>query len=104
MKAVIDNKSLREIYTKGRSKKLRFPPGVAEKFVERVARIEAAINIDDLRYPPSMQFEKFQGHQNYFSIRLNQQYRLVFEVKFDDNSKKTGIILIKEIWDHSKKY
>ncbi len=104
MEVVIDNKSLREIYTKGRSKKLRFPPGVAEKFVERVARIKAAISIDDLQFPPSMQFEKLQGHQNYYSIRLNKQYRLIFEIEFDDNSNKTGTIIIKEIWDHSKKY
>jgi proteic killer suppression protein len=104
MEYEIDNKSLIELYTKGRSRKLKFPPGIAEKFVERVTRIEAAVDIDDLRIPPSMQFEKLQGHKDFFSIRINKQYRLIFRVQFDENSDKTGKVIIKEIWDHSKNY
>lgn len=104
MKFEIDNKSLIEVYTKGRSRKLRLPPGIADKFLERVARIDAAVDIDDLRNPPSMQFEKIHGHKDFFSIRINKQYRLIFNVQFDENSDKTGKVFIKEIWNHSKKY
>lgn len=104
MEYEIDNKSLIELYTKGRSRKLKLPPGIAEKFVARVAQIDAAANLDDLRAPPSMQFEKMQGHKETFSIRINKQYRLIFKVQFEENSDKTGKVFIKEIWDHSKKY
>lgn len=100
----IENKELIELYTKGKARKLRLPPGVAEKFVERVARIKASVTIDDLRIPPSMNFEKMQGHTNTFSIRLNQQYRLIFRVEFTDKQMKTGKVFITDIWDHGKKY
>lgn len=104
MDFVIDNKSLIELYTTGKSRKLHFPKGIAQKFVERVSRIKAAMNIDDLRKPPSMKFEKLQGHADLYSIRLNQQYRLIFQFTSVDKDIKTGKILIRDIWDHSKKY
>ncbi|MDN5279945.1 MAG: toxin HigB [Clostridiales bacterium] len=100
----IENKELIKLYTTGKAKKLRLPPGIAEKFVERVARIKASVTIDDLRIPPSMNFEKMLGHANTFSIRLNQQYRLIFKIEFTDEQMKTGKVFITDIWDHGKKY
>ncbi|EKD81548.1 MAG: plasmid maintenance system killer [uncultured bacterium] len=96
----IENKDLVELYTKGKARKLRLPPGIAEKFVERVLRIKAAVTIDDLRIPPSMNFEKMLGYKNTFSIRLNRQYRLIFRMEFADAEMKTGKVFITEIWDH----
>jgi len=104
MEFEIVNKDLKELYTTGKAKKLRLPPGIAEKFVERVLRIKAAVTIDDLRIPPSMNFEKMHGVKDTFSIRLNQQYRLIFAIEFADVTKKTGKVLITDIWDHGKKY
>jgi proteic killer suppression protein len=104
MDVEIEEKTLVELYTTGRSRKKSFPPGIAKKFVERIRTIEAANSIDDLRIPPSMQFEKLQGNQDLFSIRLNQQFRLIFRLEFDDETRKTGKAFIQEIWDHSKKY
>ncbi|MDD3378302.1 MAG: type II toxin-antitoxin system RelE/ParE family toxin [Candidatus Riflebacteria bacterium] len=98
----IEKKELIELYTTGKSKKL--PPGIAEKFADRIERIRASVTIDDLRVPPSMNFEKMQGHDNTFSIRLNQKYRMIFRVEFADEEMKTGKVFIKEIWDHGKKY
>ncbi len=51
-----------------------------------------------------MNFEKMHGGKDTFSIRLNQQYRLIFEIEFADSTKKTGKVLITDIWDHGKKY
>lgn len=98
----IEKKELIELYTTGKSKRL--PPGIADNFVDRIERIKASKTIDDLRNPPSMNFEKMQGHDNTFSIRLNQQYRLIFIVEFADKEMKTGKVYVKEIWDHGKKY
>jgi plasmid maintenance system killer protein len=44
------------------------------------------------------------GHANTFSIRLNQQYRLIFRIEFTDEQMKTGKVFITDIWDHGKKY
>ncbi|NCB47577.1 hypothetical protein EOM81_11240 [bacterium] len=104
MEFEIENKELIKLYTTGKANKLRLPPGVAEKFVERVERIKASVTIDDLRIPPSMNFEKMHGHTNTFSIRLNQQYRLIFRIEFADEQTKTGKIFITDIWDHGKRY
>ncbi|MBU1107095.1 MAG: type II toxin-antitoxin system RelE/ParE family toxin [Candidatus Riflebacteria bacterium] len=104
MEFEIEDKALIELFTTGRSSKKSFPPGIARKFVERIRTIEAASSIDDLRVPPSMQFERLQGFQNLFSIRLNQQFRLIFRLEFDDDTKRTGKAFVTDIWDHSKKY
>jgi len=89
-----------ELYTKGKSRKYKLPKGAPKKFVERVVRIEAAKDINDLREPPSMKFEKLAGFENRFSIRLNQQYRLEFEIDFKDEEKTFGSVLILDISKH----
>ena len=100
----IEDKELIKLYTTGKSNKLRLPPGIAEKFLERIERIKASVTLDDLRIPPSMNFEKMQGCKNTFSIRLNQQYRLIFRIEFADEQMKTGKVIVTDIWDHGKKY
>ena len=42
------NKHLVDLYTTGKSKKLKLPPNIAKKFVERVNRIEAADPLNEL--------------------------------------------------------
>ncbi|MCF7791799.1 MAG: type II toxin-antitoxin system RelE/ParE family toxin [Victivallales bacterium] len=93
-------KHLVDLYTKGKSRKYKLPKGVPLKFVERIGKIEAADTINDLREPPSMKFEKLQGYDNRFSIRINQQYRLVFEIEFKDEEKTFGDVLILDISNH----
>lgn len=94
------NKHLLDLYTKGQSKKYRLPQGLARIFVERVNRIEAAETIFDLREPPSMQFEKLKGSGNRFSIRLNKQYRVEFEIEFEDEEMTRGKVMIVTISKH----
>jgi plasmid maintenance system killer protein len=103
MEFEIDNRELVKLYV-GKRNKLRLPPGIAEKFLDRIERIKASVTIDDLRVPPSMNFEKMQGYENTFSIRLNQQFRLIFRIEFNNNQMKTGKIIVTDIWDHGKKY
>ncbi len=93
-------KHLLELYQDGCSKKIKVPKRVAKAFVERVNRIEAAVDINDLRVPPSMNFEKMQGYKNRFSIRINQQYRLEFEIDFEDEERTRGEVLIADVSKH----
>jgi len=42
--------------------------------------LNAAINLDDLRAPPANHLEKLKGRlAGYYSIRINDQYRIVFK-------------------------
>lgn len=93
-------KHLVNLYTTGQSKKLRVTKQVARKFVERVNRIEDAVDINDLRVPPSMHFEKLQGFSNQFSIRVDQTWRLEFEIDFEDEAKMTGSVRIVALSKH----
>ena len=95
------DKHLLELYEKGRSKKYKFiDKPLAKKFVERVGRIEAAATIYDLREPPSMEFEALEGHSNRFSIRINRQYRLEFEIDFENEEKTVGFVRILTVSKH----
>ena len=100
MEFTFHDKHLADLYQTGRSRKHRLPPGLAETFVERVNRIEAAVTIADLREPPSMRFEKLAGGQNRFSIRLNRQYRLEFEIAFEDAERTRGAVEILAVSKH----
>jgi plasmid maintenance system killer protein len=95
------DKHLLELYEKGRSKKYKFiDRSLAKKFVERVGRIEASVNIYDLREPPSMKFESLEGYSNRFSIRLDRQCRLEFEIDFNNEEKTAGVVRILTVSKH----
>jgi toxin HigB-1 len=100
MKWELLDQPLIDLYEKGTSRKLRLPEGIARRFVERVNRINAAKDINDLRIPPSMRFESLKGRANHFSIRLNDQYRRIFRIAFEDEEKLTGTVTILEISKH----
>lgn len=95
------NKHLKDLYTKGASKKFKFMDRkLCGKFVERVGRIEAAETIYDLREPPSMEFEKMEGYANRFSIRIDRKQRLEFEIDFEDDEKTFGTVSILTVSKH----
>ncbi len=46
----------------------------------RLDRIDAAVNLEDLRVPPSHRLERLQGNRaGQYSIRINHQWRICFE-------------------------
>ena len=66
-----------------RSKKL--PPDIQSKSRRKLRMINNAQSINDLRIPPSNRLEKLKGDlKDYFSIRINQQWRIIFQWKNDD--------------------
>ncbi|MDD4869848.1 MAG: type II toxin-antitoxin system RelE/ParE family toxin [Kiritimatiellae bacterium] len=103
MKYEFSNKHLQALYSKGHDSKYKFfDKGLAKKYVDRINRIESAVTINDLREPPSMEFEKMQGHENRFSIRINDKYRLEFEINFTDENKLTGDVIVSDVTKHYK--
>jgi toxin HigB-1 len=75
-----------------------FPIGVVKAFRRRMQAIRSAANENDLRDLKSNHFEKLKGNrQGQYSIRLNNQFRLVFEI---EETKGGNRLAIREIEDY----
>jgi len=66
----------------------------------RLQQLEAAINIYDLWKTPSLNFEKLEGFENRYSVRLSKRWRLEVEIDWEDKEKTKGIIYIVDISKH----
>lgn len=54
--------------------------GVQRVALRKLAILDAAETVDDLRVPPGNRLEKLRGDRaGQYSIRINQQWRLCFE-------------------------
>ena len=66
------------IYNQVKSKKL--PYDIQERALIKLMLIDAAESENDLRSPPANKLEKLKGKLNdYWSIRINQQWRIIFK-------------------------
>jgi proteic killer suppression protein len=72
------DKESEKIWNGIRSKKL---PGEIQDVARRKLRmINNAQDVNDLRIPPANRLEKLKGDlQEYFSIRINNQWRIIFK-------------------------
>ncbi len=58
----------------------KIPPDIHTTLARKLDLINAAVNYLDLRSPPGNRYEELNGKQEgYSSIRINQQYRLIFK-------------------------
>jgi toxin HigB-1 len=85
-----NDKESEKIWNGVQSKKLPFE-------IQNIARrklrmLNNAQNINDLKIPPANRLEKLKGNlEGYYSIRINNQWRIIFEWK-DENAHKVKII------------
>ena len=57
----------------------RFPPNLHHIAWRKLAQIDAAERLDDLRVPPGNRLEKLSGkREGQHSIRINDQWRICF--------------------------
>lgn len=62
----------------------RFPQTILSKALRKLDVIRAAHNIQDLRMPPGNRLEMLKGvYAGWYSIRVNQQWRIVFQWESD---------------------
>lgn len=74
-------KETEKIWNGDRSKKL--PGDIQERGFLKLRQLHAAEILADLRIPPSNRLESLSGDlKGFWSIRINQQWRLVF--RWDD--------------------
>ena len=61
------------------------PPQTRERALSKLLVLNAATNVEDLRAPPGNRLEKLRGgKEGQWSIRVNQQFRVVFSFKGGD--------------------
>jgi len=71
------------IFHQERSKKL--PQDIQKRALIKLLMIDASETETDLRIPPSNRFEHLKGYlKDYCSIRINDQWRIVFKFKDGD--------------------
>ncbi|MGO1261372.1 MAG: type II toxin-antitoxin system RelE/ParE family toxin [Bifidobacterium mongoliense] len=64
-----------------------YPSGFERRLMRRLQMLNAAHELGDLKIPPGNRLEALQGNLlGHWSIRVNQQYRLVFQ--WDDTNKE----------------
>jgi len=71
------DKETEKVWNAIRSKKL--PEAIQEVARRKLRMLNSAQDLNDLRIPPSNRLEKLRGSQDdYYSIRINDQWRIVF--------------------------
>jgi len=61
------------------SKARSFPPDILERARRKLAAVNAANTLDDLKVPPSNRLELLKGSRaGVYSIRINEQWRICF--------------------------
>jgi toxin HigB-1 len=56
-----------------------FPPDIQNTARRKLRQLDDAVSLDDLRNPPGNRLEPLRGdHQREHSIRINDQWRIVF--------------------------
>lgn len=78
------------LYLTGKSRK--FSPAVCKIGVRKLDYLNAAAALKDLRIPPGNRLEQLKGkHEGKYSIRINDQYRIVFRF-FDTDAYDVEIV------------
>lgn len=72
------DKESEKIWNGIRSNKL--PSEIQDVARRKLRMINSAQDVNDLRIPPANRLEKLQGDlQEYYSIRINNQWRIIFK-------------------------
>ena len=72
------DKETKKIFEGEFSKKL--PEQIQRLAYKKLLRVHAAIKLGDLYFPPSNMLERLRGKkQDYWTIRINKQYRIMFK-------------------------
>lgn len=80
-----------EIFNGNQSKRL--PTDIQRRAALKLAAINIAPDINDLRVPPSNHLEKLSGNRaGQYSIRINDKYRICFIWTDENNAENVEIL------------
>ena len=91
------SRKLRSLYTEERGAH-KYPPGVVDAFFEAIEAIGAAADERDLRALKGFRYKKLKGgRKGTYSLRLNDQFRLIIQQESDQDGK---YVLVVDIDPH----
>lgn len=96
-------KYLRELFELGRTsdKRHRYQPQIIKRYQRRVEQLRAAPRPETLYQLNSLNFEVLKGNKaGRFSIRVNDQYRIEFELNYNAETPILTICHIVELSNH----
>ena len=70
------DKETQKIFLQQRSRKL--PGNIQQVAMRKLWMLHAVAAPEDLRKPPGNHFEALEGRQGFYSIRINDQWRVTF--------------------------
>lgn len=77
------DKETEQFYITGKSKKLS--ADIHKTALRKLSYLNSAIDVNDLKIPPGNRLEVLKGHYaGRYSIRINDQYRIVFAYESHD--------------------
>jgi proteic killer suppression protein len=84
------DKDTEKLFRRERNKAV--PPDVQRVALRKLAQVDAAANIQDLKVPPGNRLEALSGdRKGQFSIRINDQWRVCFVWK-DGHAHEVEIV------------
>jgi proteic killer suppression protein len=84
------DKETEELYITGNC--MKFPHVLCNVGVRKLDYLNASARLDDLSAPPGNRLEQLKGNRRgFYSIRVNDRYRLVFRFK-DGDAYDVGIV------------
>ena len=76
-----------------------YPQGIAKAFRKRMQQIRAAVDERDFYNLKALRFEKLKGKRAHqYSMRLNDQWRLI--VEFDSSRGSNKVVVVVAIEDY----
>jgi proteic killer suppression protein len=98
------SKLLEDLYAgeKVKDKEFRSNPSLIKQYIKVVNRLKEISKIEDLYPINSLNYEKLKGKlKGKSSVRINQQYRLIFEEIYSENEPfEVNLLELEEISKH----
>ena len=104
MDIIFQKDYLSELYYTGKTndKQHRYQPEVVRKYVRVVGLLEAVSHMEDLYRFNSLHFEALGGAGDFFSVRIDIHYRLVFRMEAKAGETIFTICKLEDITNHYK--
>ena len=98
MELEFEDDDLRRLYTEAEFHLSGLGPDLTRAFRKKVQLLASAVDERDIRAMRSLRMEKLAGNRTgQYSIRLNDQFRLIFRLKA---GKRGRVVIIIELVDY----
>ena len=105
MIVTFEKEYLRSLYENGRcyDKKHRYQPDIVRRYQKAINFLKCASSIEALWLVRSLNYEVLGGDMaGLSSVRVNDQYRIEFSVKLNDNEPMLTVCNVIELSNHYK--